>query len=67
MKPMRTKDFIRLLETNGYRLVRSNGHKVYANALGQSIAIPHDKTISVGIVRQFTRLTKSLNSVSRAI
>ncbi len=52
MKPMKTKDFERLLKKHNFVLTRSNGHKTYSNGQYQ-IAIPHDREVSVGIVREF--------------
>jgi len=34
MQPMRFKDCVKLLESHGFTLIRSNSHQVYANWIG---------------------------------
>ena len=48
-----TKELIRYIEENGWELTRSNGHKTFKKeGVAQVIAIPHDKHVSVGVIRK---------------
>lgn len=63
MKPMKTNEAIRLLESNGFTLIRSSGHLVYANGVVR-IVLAHQREVSPGVTRQIHKtLTKVLGKV----
>ena len=60
MKPMRFSEVVKLLEDNGFCLVRSNGHQIYANG-GVRIALAHQRIVSVGVIRSVHKAIKQVN------
>ena len=62
MKPMRFNEVIKLLETNGFTLIRSNGHMVYANGLVR-IALAHSRVVSPGVMRSVYKAIKSVQTI----
>lgn len=68
MKPMKTVEAIRLLEQNGFCLIRSNGHYIYGCKTVR-IALAHDKMVTAGVMRKVYRaidMAKSENLESIA-
>ena len=63
MKPMRFQEAVKLLESNGFVLIRSNGHLVYACGTVR-IAIAHQRIVSVGVMRS---IYKAFAKVSKVI
>ena len=61
MKPMRLHEAVKFLESNGFILIRSNGHKVYANGTIR-IAISHQPIVSVGVVRSVVKAVRQARS-----
>jgi predicted RNA binding protein YcfA (HicA-like mRNA interferase family) len=61
MKPMKLHEAIDLLESNGFTLIRSNGHKVYAKG-SVRIAIAHQRVVSVGVVRSVVKAVRQAKS-----
>jgi predicted RNA binding protein YcfA (HicA-like mRNA interferase family) len=59
MKPMKFSDVIRLLEDNGFQLIRSNGHMVYANGIVR-IALAHSRVVSPGVMRSVVKAIKQV-------
>jgi predicted RNA binding protein YcfA (HicA-like mRNA interferase family) len=57
MKPMKTSEAIRLLEQNGFTLIRSSGHLVYANGIVR-IVLAHQRIVSPGVVRSVYKALK---------
>jgi predicted RNA binding protein YcfA (HicA-like mRNA interferase family) len=57
MKPMKFNEVTKLLETNGFTLIRSNGHIVYANGTIR-IALAHSRVVSPGVVRSVYKAIK---------
>ena len=51
---MKTRLLFKYLESQGYFLKRSNKHVIYSNGT-TSIAIPHDKNVSVGTLRDIMK------------
>ncbi len=66
MKQMRLKDIVSLLESNGFVLLRSNGHMVYGNG-SVTVALAHDRNVSPGVVRQVFRAIAMVQSLNQAI
>jgi predicted RNA binding protein YcfA (HicA-like mRNA interferase family) len=60
MKPMKTNEAIRLLESNGFTLIRSSGHLVYANGVIR-IVLAHQREVSPGVTRQVYRALKQVS------
>ena len=63
MKPMRFQEAVKLLESNGFILIRSNGHIVYACGTVR-IAIAHQRIVSVGVMRLIHKAIKQANELS---
>ena len=63
MKPMKMFEVVRLLESNGFVLIRSNGHIVYACKTIR-IAIAHQRIVSVGVMRSIYKAIKQANELS---
>lgn len=61
MKPLKLKQLVSLLESNGFVLVRSNGHMVYANGIVR-LAIAHKRTVSPGVVREAMKAIKQVQT-----
>jgi len=61
MKPMRLNEAVKLLESNGFVLIRSNGHKVYAKG-SVRVAIAHQPIVSVGVVRSVVKAVRQAKS-----
>jgi predicted RNA binding protein YcfA (HicA-like mRNA interferase family) len=57
MKPLKLNELIKLLESNGFTLIRSNGHMVYANGIVR-LALAHQRVVSPGIMREAMRAIK---------
>ncbi|MBI3925874.1 MAG: type II toxin-antitoxin system HicA family toxin [Armatimonadetes bacterium] len=52
---MRRRDFIRLIEENGWEFVREGGeHTIYQKA-GRIFSVPRHREISPGVVRSWRR------------
>ena len=65
MKPMKLLEVIKLLEDNGFKLLRSNGHVIYGNGEAR-VALSHQRVVSVGVMRNVMkaiRLAKSGSEV----
>lgn len=45
MKFINTKEFIRILNQNGFYMVRSNKHMIFSNGT-QTVAVPHTKVVN---------------------
>lgn len=65
MKPMRIQDAVKLLESNGFVLIRSNGHIVYACGTVR-IAIAHQRIVSVGVMRSIYKAIDQSNKMSQS-
>ena len=50
MVPMKINDMIRLLESNGFALIRSGHHRVYAHG-AIKVVLSHGRIVSPGVVR----------------
>jgi len=61
MTPMKFKDAIDLLESNGFVFIRANGHQIYGKG-SVRIALAHQRIVSVGVVRSILRAIKQANS-----
>lgn len=61
MKPLKLKELVSLLEYNGFVLVRSNGHMVYANGIVR-LAIAHQRIVSPGVVREAMKAIKQVQT-----
>ena len=57
MKPQRYTDVVKLLESHGFTLIRSNSHQVYANGTVR-IALAHSRIVSPGVVRSVMKAIK---------
>ena len=63
MKPMRFMEAIKLLEEDGFILIRSNGHIVYGCGTIR-IALAHQRIVSVGVMRSIHKAIKQAKSES---
>lgn len=55
MKPMNKKEFVAMLQKNGWDLTRNNGkHDIYTHESGLHISVPRSIEISVGLIRKET-------------
>ena len=61
MKPMRLQEVVKLLESHGFTLVRSNGHDIYSNGR-VSIALAHQRVVTPGVMRSVTKAIERANS-----
>lgn len=50
MTSLKTRELIRYIEAKGYYLKRMSKHIIYSNGT-LSVAIPHDKVVSPGTLR----------------
>ena len=57
---MKLVEVIRLLESNGFVLIRSNAHSIYACGLVR-VAVPHGRVVSAGIMREVFKAIKASN------
>lgn len=65
MKQTKRKEIVKLLESYGFVLIRSNGHLIYG--LGTvRIALSHDRMVAPGVVRQVYKAIE-LTQVKNAI
>lgn len=56
--PMTPKQIVKLLESNGFEYIRSNGsHRLYRNSItGRSTTVPyHNKTLKPGTERNILK------------
>jgi len=60
---MKTRDLIKVLERQGFYLLRQGEHKIYSNGVIE-INIPHSRTTSSGMVHQAFKSLKSLNKAA---
>lgn len=50
---MKRREFLTMLRNAGWRFIREGGeHEMWGRG-SQSLAVPRDTTVSVGVVRQF--------------
>jgi predicted RNA binding protein YcfA (HicA-like mRNA interferase family) len=61
MTPMKLKDAVRLLESNGFILIRSNGHMIYGNG-SVRIALAHQRIVTAGVARSLYKAIKEAKS-----
>lgn len=51
MRPMQLKDAVSLLQSNGFTLLRSNGHLIYGCGIVR-VVLSHSRIVAPGVVRQ---------------
>lgn len=61
MRPMKLAEVVRLLQENGFALVRSSGHDIYSNGR-VSIALAHQRIVSPGVLRSVHKAIQRANS-----
>ena len=66
MKPMKMNEVTKLLESKGFKLIRSNGHIVYACGIVR-IALAHQRVVSPGVVRSVYRAIAQIEQANQAI
>ena len=50
MKSMKLLEVVKMLELNGFTLMRSNGHLIYGNGVVR-VALAHARIVSPGVLR----------------
>lgn len=58
MKPMKLNELVKLLESNGFVLIRSSGHLVYAKGPIR-LALAHQRVVSPGVMREAMKALKT--------
>lgn len=61
MKPMKLIEIIKLLESNGFTLLRSNGHLIYGNGIVR-IALSHQRIVTPGVMRSVEKAINKAKS-----
>ena len=61
MKPETLRDIVKLLEENGFVLIRSTSHAIYACG-GVRIAIAHQRIVSMGVMRSVHKAIRQSKS-----
>lgn len=64
MKPMKLNQVIKLLEQEGFSLIRSNGHTIYGKG-GVRIALAHQRTVTPGVLRSVHKAIEQAKSESQ--
>jgi predicted RNA binding protein YcfA (HicA-like mRNA interferase family) len=62
MKPMKLIEVVKMLELNGFTLIRSSGHSIYGCGHIR-IAIAHQRIVSPGLLRSVHKAIESSKSV----
>jgi predicted RNA binding protein YcfA (HicA-like mRNA interferase family) len=61
MKPLKINEAIKLLESHGFTMLRSNGHMVFGLRTIR-VALSHGRICSPGIMREITKAIKQAES-----
>lgn len=61
MTPMKFKEVVSLLESNGFTLIRSNGHQTYAKGVHR-VVLAHQRMVSPGVLRGVLKTIKQANT-----
>lgn len=65
MKPIKTKELLKILSQHGFVWIRDGEHRVYAHG-NVNVYIPHTREVSPGVTRQAFKAIK-LVSHSQAV
>lgn len=64
MKSMKLTEVVKLLESNGFTFIRSNGHLIYGNG-SVRIALAHQRVVTPGVMRSVWKAIEQTKSEFR--
>lgn len=66
MKSMKLLEVVKMLELNGFTLMRSNGHLIYGHGTLR-VALAHARIVSPGVLRSVMRVINQSQEIQRKV
>lgn len=64
MKPMKQREVVSMLASEGFTLASQGEHSIYANANGIRIPVPHHRVIAAGTLRDIIKAIRRAKAMA---